>query len=112
MANPVRGETTLQVGDKIYTLVLTTNAICAAEDATDKGIGKIIDDLTRFSYLRALFWASLGENHPEVTLKQAGSMMQEVGSLVVIGLVQKALALGFPKPDKDAKASPPTQNRA
>jgi hypothetical protein len=61
MANALRGEVDLQVGDKTYTLRLSINAIAEVETLLDKGINEILATLdpatARIGTLRAILWA-------------------------------------------------------
>ena len=106
MANPHKGETSFEVDGKVYTLVLGTNAICELESAIDKGIDEIAMSLTRLSMLRGVLWAALRAHHPEITLADAGVMIDKVRRVPVMNAVNAALVAAFPKPSADAKAGP------
>ncbi len=90
MANPHKGETSIEIDGKTYTLALTLNAMCELEDllgTPEKEVSfiEIVHAVTqrkRTSHMRALFWAALREHHPEVTLKQAGTLIQKMGGLI------------------------------
>lgn len=106
MANPHRGEVTFEVDGKSYTLMLNTNAICELEAEMNKGIDEIAMSMTRLSTLRGMLWAALRAHHPEVTLPEAGAMIDKVRRTSAMKAVNDALAAAFPKPDPDAKAGP------
>lgn len=65
MANPERGEVDLVCGEKIYTLVLSTHALCVMEKSTGKSFGNILAGLMSLNvndtvdYLKAV----LGKHH-------------------------------------------------
>lgn len=96
MANPARGEVALKVGDLDYTLKFSTNAICELEDHLNRGLNEIVSDLERLSVVRALLWAGLRSNHPELTLKMAGDIIDKCGMPAAVDHVGTALRLAFP----------------
>jgi hypothetical protein len=109
MANPLRGEVDLQVGEKTYTLRLSINAIAEVETLLDKGINEILSTLdpqnARIGTLRAILWASLQEHHPEITLLDAGDLIGDVGAENAGPIIGDAIKAAFPAPD--GKPRPP-----
>jgi hypothetical protein len=103
MANALRGEVDLPVGDKTYTLRLSINAIVEVETLLDKGINEILATLdpasARIGTLRAILWASLQEHHPEVTLLDAGEMIGTVGAENAGPIIGDAIKAAFPASD-------------
>lgn len=72
--------------DKTYTLSLSANAMIAVEEKLDTGFPKILLDLAdtnnlRISVVRVLFWGCFHDNHPDVTVEQAGELMMAHGGL-------------------------------
>jgi hypothetical protein len=106
MANPHRGEKSVTIGDKTFTLVFTTNTICEVEDALDKGILEIQQQFGRLSVLRSLLWAGLREKHPEITLKAAGDLLGTAGAKVLGPVILEAIIAAFPKREADENAGP------
>jgi hypothetical protein len=103
MANALRGEVDLQVGDKTYTLRLSINAIAEVETLLDKGINEILATLdpatARIGTLRAILWGSLQEHHPEVTLLDAGELIGAVGAEKAGPIIGEAIKAAFPATD-------------
>lgn len=106
MANPHRGEVAFEVDGKSYTLTFGTNAICELEAAMDKGIDEIAQSMSRLSVVRGMLWAALRTHHPEITLVDAGAIIDKVRRNAAMKAINEALAVSFPKPDPDAKAGP------
>lgn len=89
MGNKVRGQIDLQAGDKAYTLQFTANAMCELEAKAGLSISEFMANLqaaqasgrVKMLDLRLLIWAGLTENHPELTLKQAGQIINDLGGM-------------------------------
>lgn len=98
MANPHKGEVAFEAGEQTRTLRFDTNAICIAEEDLDLGVDQIISRLNsgRLSVVRVLYRAGLVGN---VTLPQAGEIIDELGHARAMELLSEALALAFPKAD-------------
>lgn len=92
-ANKHRGEVELKAGDKTYVLRYTTNALVRLEDELGKPATVLGDS---FREARALFWAGLLHAHPEITVEQAGEIMDEVGLTEAVQKAGEALRLAFP----------------
>ena len=84
MKNPVRGEIEVEFGDRKVTLKLTANAMCMLEEKTDLPLGQILADFEnigkhpekmKISDLRVIFWATMLEDWPEASVKDAGDLM-------------------------------------
>lgn len=111
MSNPERGEVTLDAGGTSYRLRLTLNAMCELEDALstpEKPVTflEVLGRLRRSSAkdIRWIVWAALREHHPEMTLKDAGELVQEAGGLFdFAGKLQTLTASAEPDPE-DVKA--------
>jgi len=113
MVNPLRGEVAMTAGDAIYKLCFSVNAICALEGLLDKSINEIIESLqdqkkVRLQTLRALVWAALSDNHPEISLKEAGSIAHDAGTAVAMEKVTEAMTLAFPAPEAKSDEPRPT----
>lgn len=86
MANPHRGETSVEIGGRTYVLVFGTNACAELETLLGRSITSVIDEIktwkehperARVEVMRALIWASLRRNHKSVTVEQAGDLIDE-----------------------------------
>lgn len=110
MANKERGQVEFKSDDKTFLLTFTNNAICDAEGVLDKSIVEIVQMIEkgRITAVRAVFWAGLHENHPEIDLKQAGSMM--TGRLPeVTDAISKAFQLSQPEASDESPPKPDQQ---
>jgi len=105
MANKHRGEASLEIDGKAYTLVFTTNALCDLEELLGKSVGQIMQQMDRVSTIRALLWAGLQASEPGLTVKAAGDLMHVAGNTAVMKAVTEALNRAFPQ-EKAAPENP------
>jgi len=111
LANPNRGQIALSVGGLEYKLSFSVNSLCELEAELDLPIASIIAILQnpkeiQMKFLRALLWAGLQDHHDDVTLKQAGIIVTDMGIKPAMEAVGQAFRLAFPEPPKEAKAKP------
>ena len=64
----------LEIGDTLYEIEFTVNAVCDLEELTKKSIGDVLR-LPELSGIRALLWCGLIEGNPSMTFKQAGKLL-------------------------------------
>ncbi len=109
MANRVKGQVALDTGDATYTLEFTPNGFCALEDETGKGTMEFIRNLEaagedlKISDMRLLIWAGLQEHHPDLSLRDAGTIIGELGGIeAAVELMETAVTAAFP--DRPAKS--------
>jgi len=107
MANKNRGEVSLKVGTNTYTLRYSTNALCKLEDGFDKTvqeIAKLLEDSdnVRQSHVRLFFHAAFADNHPELTVEDAGLIMSDAGMEAAMGAASEAFRLAFAPAEKGA----------
>ena len=114
MANRERGESAFVVGGATYTLRLTTEATAQLEDACstperEMFFPDILAKVLRGSvkYTRLFVWAALREHHPNLTVKDVGALIDQVGGITafaetIAGVVETT------KPDEEDTARPPT----
>ena len=62
----------------------------------------------RLADIRAILWAGLVDNHPIVTIKQAGEIIGDVGAGKILELFNRALVLAFPEAKTDANPPLPS----
>jgi hypothetical protein len=87
MANRERGEWTVEVEAKTYRLQFSINAMCEVEEMLStpgKRIGFntfLTEYLPDGRYLdqRLAMWAALREHHPEITVAEAGWVIDRIG---------------------------------
>lgn len=117
MANPLKGEVDMQVGEATYTLALTIHEIIKIEDLLDIGILEIQEwfndrSKIRAGNMRAMLWAALQRNHPEITLEAATDIMAAAGLVPVVVKLGEAIQASFPKAEKAATENPQKRARA
>jgi hypothetical protein len=117
MANRERGEISLVADGRTYTLVLDTDAMVALEelfstpthDATWDEIGaKVKRGSVRI--VRALIWAMLQRHHSDVSLKEAGHLIDAAGGLVKLGRVLEMATKSMQPDPEDLEALGPPAN--
>lgn len=124
MANPHKGEVSFDVDGVTYTLHYSTNAYCELEDLLGRGFGDIAMEMQswspplgpdkkplpetaevaqkrigkiKLSLMRAVFWAGLRDRHPDITVRQAGDLMSDMGGGgPVMEQVSRAMAAAMP----------------
>ena len=105
-ANPERGEVDLDVGGASYVLAMSFNGLIELQKlfATNGVRPKVEDILGRvrdgdFEAFRAVFWAMFRRHHPDVTIEQAGDLMDRLGGLDKLDtLLSRAMDAGAPDP--------------
>ena len=97
MANPHRGE--VPFGD--YTLVLSVNALCELESAFEIPIAQLFarleGDGVSITDIRTIVWIGLKERHEELTEKDAGRIIGEVGMTAAGKAIGEAIRASFPE---------------
>lgn len=119
MTNKIRGKVDFEVGGKVWSLHYTTNGMCELESAAGCGAMQFLQRLETtsaqslsFGDVRLLFWAGLQEHHPEVTVRDAGALITDLGGIgQAMDLTGQAVADSLPEPDsgvdeKKAKTRP------
>ena len=66
----------IEIGDVAYELEYTVNSVCDLEDMTGKGLGDILG-MQGMTSVRALLWAGLTEHQNGLTMRKAGTLLQE-----------------------------------
>ena len=106
MANELKGEAFLTVGEKTYRLVASIDSILAIESMfstpevrfTWNDAMKALQDES-VEHLRAVFWSFFQTYHPEVELQDVGRLVHEAGGLEVVAeLMERVLRAGEPDP--------------
>lgn len=108
--NLLKGEVPLKVGDKEYTLKLTTNALCELENRLNKGVNEIIiaaasKEIPSLNTVRCLLFCACLEYHKEevTSLEVAGEIIDEAGFKDAWTAVIKAIAACLPDTDKTSE---------
>ena len=120
MSNPHRGEASFEVEGKAYRVRFSWNAAAEYEEAAGKPLSDALFDIARERLsarsLRAMLWAGLQEHHQEVTLKEAGRLIDKMGRKEAQRVMGVALRYFFPEiahgeekgPDPTTPAALPT----
>lgn len=112
MANPIRCEATLDVPGRASPLRLkwTWNAAVEFEQLVGRPITDALDHVAQGKLsavnLRGLLWAGLREHHGDITPRQVGEIIDQVGRANAMRVMTSALAYFFP--ELDVTADPPT----
>lgn len=110
MANREKGEVSLTIGERTFTLVLNTNAMAEIEDQLSLLDGKernwdyfasrMVNKKTAgVRDVRLLFWGMAREFHPEITLKEAGRLIDQAGGVVGLDAILAPAAEKAATPD-------------
>ena len=79
MTNPFQGGVSFEFEGEKYTLVFDFNAMAEYEGFTGENALEVVAAYERGTVsakqIRALFWAMLLENHPDIDIRQAGRMI-------------------------------------
>lgn len=111
MANREKGEVSLVIDGQAFTLVLNTNAMAEIEDQLSRLEGKdrnwdffsarLMDPKKAgVRDVRLLMWGMTREHHPQVTLADAGRMVDRAGGMGSLAnlLVPSAVESATPDP--------------
>ncbi len=120
MSNTFRGEASFEVEGRAFRVRFSWNAAAEYEDAAGRHLSDALFDIAREKLsarsLRAMLWAGLQEHHPEVTLKEAGGLIDKLGRKEAQRVMGVALRYFFPEiahgeekgPDPTTPAALPT----
>jgi hypothetical protein len=89
--------------DKQRKLRFTFNAFCELEEVMDRPLTELQNGF-KMKDLRALLWAGLLHEEPEMTIEQAGDLIDEAESIEVVAeAVSKAIeaAMGAKKQEEE-----------
>ena len=107
------GSVKLKVGRKSMTLRFSTNAMVLFEDTHDVPFTRVMEYFERagqgdisFKAMRALLYAGLSDEH-DISLEQAGELIDEIGFAVAMEKVAEAIMLAFPEQEEPAGNGPP-----
>ncbi len=114
--NPHKGDVSLQVGDKTYTLRYSHLALVRLENVLNKSLMQIMGDLGKPEVMRlgtivALLWAGLQKHHPGMTEEQAAEILDEIDGGVATAMVSidAAFSKAFGAASGTKGTNPPLQ---
>jgi hypothetical protein len=115
MANRVIGEVSFKLGGKDYTMCFDNDALVQLEDQLDIGIVAITTEMqkwgkeperVRLKWIRAMLWSGLRKHHPNMTIKQAGELIDSSSGGEVMDTITNAMQKAFG--DSETKEARPT----
>lgn len=104
MANKVIGEVSFKLGDKDYTMCFNNDALVQLEDQLDRGIVAITTEMQKWSkepervrlkWIRAMLWAGLRKHHPNMTIEQAGELIDNSNGGDMMSVITDAMQKAF-----------------
>jgi hypothetical protein len=113
MANPFKGDHVVKitVGDeeRDYKFRYDMDALVELEEALDLPIAQIVPllqvlPIPRLKVLRALMYAGLKANHPEMTPRLAGELLTLMTPETAAPAINEAFALAFPPKEGGGEA--------
>ena len=117
MSNQFRGEASFDVEGKAFRVRFSWNAAAEYEDAAGKPLSDALFDIAREKLsarsLRAMLWAGLQEHHADVTVKDAGRLIDKMGRKEAQRVMGVALRYFFPELETaQEKEADPSQGKA
>ena len=101
----MRGGVTFDALGKPREFKFTTNAICRLEERAGKSLQDVLADTAERGRqtvaFRLLMWAGLGD----LTLDDAGDIMDDIGLAEVDRIIAEGLKLAFPPKDQSAEGN-------
>lgn len=108
MANKIKGEVEFNSGGMIFTLLLDFNALCDLEDDFP-GLMDGTAEIKSPKAIRRVFHAGLAEHHPDLSEREAGAIIQDLGLERAGVLIKESFEASFPAP-KGGAARPRKQS--
>lgn len=106
MANKQRGFVDIEL-DKKRRLKFNMNALSELEDVLGKPVTQLSDQSIGMKELRALLWAGLLHEDPELTLHMAGELVEMENIQVISEKITEAMMLAFPQGEPKNRVSGP-----
>lgn len=114
MANPERGEVSLDIGGTLYTLKSSINAAIEVEALFSQAEGRkvywneVLDAVNAGSmaHKRAVFWAMLRTHQPAITLAQAGDLSDILDQQTLTTALADTVIAGSPDARDVAEVTP------
>jgi hypothetical protein len=101
--NPLRGETSLEIGGESYLLTYDVSAFIYAQQATGMKmtelVSKFSEDADDLVVLRAIFWAGLQRAH-EMPMSAVDDLLSTCGPAKARLAVSEGLAAAFGGPEE------------
>ena len=116
LPNPQKGEVKLEIAGTQYTFRITTNAMAALEGVINISLFDLVRKLNTGTYrvgeVRALIWAALQDEHPDVSLAHAGKLIDAAGGLEgLTALLEQLMDVSSPDADPRKARRPATSTK-
>jgi len=119
-ANPQQGETAIVIAGATYVVAMTFNSMIRLQQLyAVNGERPPVETIYRKAHdgdleaYRAIFWASLCRHHPEVTLEDAGGLIDAAGGIPALDeILDDAWRQSHPDPRDEAALGPPQKTAA
>lgn len=105
MANKIKGEVGFSADGQDYVLLLDFNALCELDDVVP-GLMDGSAALGSPKAVRAVFHAALRAHHSDLTVTDAGRLIQEIGLPRAAELIGESCAASFGSPEGKEGADP------
>src|ERR1043166_9714140 len=134
MANKMRGEASLKIGDKLYILCYDNSAMIELEDLLDSGIVAITNEIQtwagrkddkgnilspgrperiRLKWIRALLYVGLKKHQRKMTLEDVSGVMDELGdNSKAMNAIAEGMSVSFGTSSSAEKEDRPTNGDA
>lgn len=110
-ANPEKGEFGIEIGGRPYVLAMDFNGFIDLQGLFTKGdvvpsVDSLMDRAQKgdLAVMRGVFWATLRRHHPEITVQQAGDLINEAGGLAKVNALIDGAALAAAPDKRDVAA--------
>ena len=103
MANKHRGYVSIEL-DRPRKLRYTTNALAELEDVMGHPVTQLDGKKIGIKAMRALLWAGLLHEMPDLTLKEAGELMDYTDMQTISNKITEAIELAFGKSEKNKES--------
>lgn len=94
LANKQRGYVAIEL-DRPRKLRYDTNALAELEDVMGKPITQLTETTVGVKALRAMLWAGLLHESPDLTIREAGELMDYADMKTIAEKVTEAIGLAF-----------------
>jgi hypothetical protein len=101
-ANPERGEVEFEADDNKYVVRFGMNEICVLEEEHNLSISELLDQLQNRGSMRVIRSVFRAAITPEVSLEDAGRIIDKITAAQAIGLLMQAMERSFMRGGDDA----------
>lgn len=106
MANKQRGYVDIEL-DRKRRLKFNMNALSELEDVLGRPITQLSDQTIGMKELRALLWAGLLHEDPDLSLQEVGALVEMENIQLISEKITEAMMLAFPQSDQKKRLGGP-----